>query len=68
MKWTDVIQISESLSEAFPDYCEDDIKIIYFTKLQDMIMNLKGFEDVKSNCNEKILEAIQACWIDEVKK
>ncbi len=68
MKWTDVIQISESLSEAFPDYFEDDIKVIYFAKLQNMIINLKGFDDVKSNCNEKILEVIQGCWIDEVKK
>jgi FeS assembly protein IscX len=62
MKWVDIYQIAESLEEKFPDI---DIVNIKFTDLQKRVMSLQGFADEEKNCNEKVLEAIQAAWLDE---
>jgi FeS assembly protein IscX len=32
----------------------------------EWVMNLEGFEENEDHCGEKILEAIQLAWIDEV--
>ena len=63
MKWTDVQQIAEALYDVHPDI---DPKIIRFTDLHAWVMALDGFSDDPSNSNEKILEAIQQLWIEEV--
>ena len=63
MKWTDVQQIAEALYDVHPDI---DPKIIRFTDLHAWVMALDGFEDAPNNSNEKILEAIQQLWIEEV--
>ncbi len=63
MKWTDVQAISEALFDAHPDV---DPKIIRFTDLHAWVMALDGFSDEPNKSNEKILEAIQLAWIDEV--
>lgn len=63
MKWTDVNDIVIELSEAYPDV---DPKTIRFTDLHAWVMALPNFTDDANRSGEKILEAIQAAWIDEV--
>lgn len=62
MNWTDINSIAISLADNHPDF---DIVNVRFTDLQKMVMQLPGFNDLESRCNEKILEAIQQAWIDE---
>jgi FeS assembly protein IscX len=63
MKWTDVQAIAEALYDAHPDV---DPKVIRFTDLHAWVMALEGFSDEPNNSNEKILEAIQQLWIEEL--
>jgi len=63
MKWTDVQAIAEALYDAHPDV---DPKVIRFTDLHAWVMVLDGFSDEPNNSNEKILEAIQQLWIEEL--
>ena len=62
MKWTDTYEIVDELIENHSDI---DPKKILFTDLRYLVFNIKGFEDDFEKCNERILEAIQATWIDE---
>ncbi|MFC4157833.1 Fe-S cluster assembly protein IscX [Chitinimonas lacunae] len=62
MKWTDSREIAIALSETHPDI---DPKNVRFTDLMKWVLALDGFDDEPGHCGEKILEAIQACWIDE---
>ena len=63
MKWTDINDIAIELSEAHPD--TDPLRI-NFVDLRNWVMALPGFNDDPERCGEKILEAIQQAWIDEV--
>ncbi len=63
MKWTDTQTIAEDLYDKHPDI---DPKTIRFTDLMTWAMGLEGFDDVSDHCGEKILEAIQLAWIEEV--
>ncbi|HBU29149.1 MAG: Fe-S cluster assembly protein IscX [Gammaproteobacteria bacterium] len=63
MKWTDSLDIAIELSEAHP---EIDPRTIRFTDLHRWVMELPDFEDDPEHSGEKILEAIQMAWIDEV--
>ena len=63
MKWTDVNDVAIELSEAHPDV---DPLTVRFTDLRDWVMALDGFDDDPERCGEKILEAIQMAWLDEV--
>ena len=63
MKWTDTLEIAIALSEQHSDV---DPKTIRFTDLHRWVMELPGFSDDPNRSNEKILEAIQMQWIDEV--
>jgi FeS assembly protein IscX len=63
MKWTNVQAIAEALYDSHPDV---DPKVIRFTDLHAWVMALDGFNDEPNKSNEKILEAIQLAWIDEV--
>jgi FeS assembly protein IscX len=63
MKWTDINDIAIELSEAHPE--QDPLKI-NFVDLRNWVMALPGFDDDANRCGEKILEAIQQAWIDEV--
>ena len=60
---TNINDIAIELSEAHPD--TDPLKI-NFVDLRDWVMALPGFSDDPKHCGEKILEAIQQAWIDEV--
>lgn len=62
MKWTDVRDIAIVLSEKHADI---DPKTIRFVDLHNLIVDLEGFNDDHHRGGEKVLEAIQAAWIDE---
>ena len=63
MKWTDSLDIAIELSEAHP---EIDPRTIRFTDLHRWVMELPDFDDNPEHSGEKILEAIQMAWIDEI--
>ncbi len=63
MKWTDVHQIAISLADTHPDV---DPRYVNFVDLRNWIMKLDDFHDNPDHCGEKVLEAIQAAWIEEV--
>lgn len=63
MKWTDVLDIAIELSEAKSDV---DPRYVNFVDLRNWVMELEGFDDDPNRCGEKILEAIQAAWIEEM--
>ena len=62
MKWTDSRDIAIALCEAHP---EIDPLTIRFTDLHQWVCALPGFADEPNRSGEKILEAIQAMWIEE---
>jgi FeS assembly protein IscX len=62
MKWTDIRDIAIALAEKFPDA---DPKSVRFTDLHNWVLALPGFDDDPKRSGEKILEAIQAAWIEE---
>lgn len=62
IKWTDVVDIAIELDETHPDV---DPQYVRFTDLHDWVCELEGFDDDPEHSNEKILEAIQAAWIEE---
>lgn len=63
MKWTDIQQIAIALSEQHTDV---DPQYVRFTDLHRWVSELEGFNDDPARSNEKILEAIQAAWLDEL--
>ncbi len=63
MKWTDVNDIAIELSEAHPDVSPLSVR---FTDLRQWVLDLPEFDDDPGRCGEKILEAIQMAWMDEV--
>jgi len=63
MKWTDTNDIAIALADAHP---EIDPRTIRFTDLHRWVCALDEFDDDPQRSGEKILEAIQAAWIDEV--
>lgn len=62
MKWTDTLEIGIALAEKYPG---TDPRRVRFTDLYQWVLGLEGFDDDPKRCGEKILEAIQAAWIDE---
>ncbi|MCB1703724.1 MAG: Fe-S cluster assembly protein IscX [Halioglobus sp.] len=62
MRWTDVNDIAIELLEAHPDI---DPLSVNFVDLRNWVMALPDFDDDPNRCGEKILEGIQAAWIEE---
>ena len=62
LKWIDSLEVAIALDEAYPDV---DPKFVRFTDLHEWICGLDEFDDDPQHSGEKILEAIQAAWIDE---
>jgi FeS assembly protein IscX len=62
MKWIDVRDIAIALSEKYPD---TDPATLRFVDLHNRVVGLDGFDDDHGHGGEKVLEAIQATWIDE---
>jgi FeS assembly protein IscX len=62
LRWTDVQDIAIELEERHPDVDNVNLR---FTDLHKWVLELPDFADDPNRSNEKILEAIQAAWIDE---
>ena len=62
ISWTDSLEIAILLEEAHPDI---DPITINFVDLRELVMALEDFNESDTHCGEKVLEAIQMCWIDE---
>jgi len=62
MKWTDSREIAIALADGRPGV---DPTRVNFVDLRDWVMALEGFDDDPKRSGEKILEAIQAAWIEE---
>ena len=64
MKWTDVSAIAEALYEKYPDV---DPATVRFVDLHNWVVALEDFSDDRTRGGERVLEAIQAAWIDEAR-
>ena len=62
INWTDSLEIAISLEDTHPDI---DPITINFVELRELVIALEDFQEGDTQCGEKILEAIQMCWIDE---
>ena len=63
MLWTDTQDIVLALMTAHPDVNPQQVR---FTDLHRWVCELPGFSDDPQRSGEKMLEAIQMVWIDEV--
>jgi feS assembly protein iscX len=63
MKWTDIHELVAKLADAYPDV---DPRKVNFVDLMNWVKALPDFDDDPNRCGEKILEALQQAWIDEV--
>ncbi len=62
LKWTDVLDIAIELNDAHPDV---DLRYVNFLTLRNWVVELPEFDDDPQRGGEKVLEAIQAAWIEE---
>jgi FeS assembly protein IscX len=62
LKWIDSLNIAIELDEKHPDV---DPRYLNFVDLRDWVVALDDFDDDPHHSGEKILEAIQAAWIEE---
>jgi FeS assembly protein IscX len=62
LKWVDTLEIAIALDEAHEDV---DPTTINFVDLRNWVLALEEFDDDPDHSGEKILEAIQAAWIEE---
>ncbi len=62
LKWTDILDIAIALDETHPTV---DPLTVRFTDLRDWVLALDEFDDDPEHCGEKLLEGIQAAWIEE---
>ena len=60
--WTDSLEIAILLEDAYPGI---DPITINFVDLRELVKALEDFNEGDTQCGEKVLEAIQMCWIDE---
>ena len=63
MKWTDTLDIAIALADNHPDI---DPRAVNFVHLHRLVCELEGFDDDPKRSGEKILEAIQMAWIEEL--
>lgn len=63
LTWIDSRDIAIELVEQFPD---TDPKTVRFTDLHRWVTELEDFSDDPNRSNEKILEAIILCWMEEM--
>lgn len=62
MKWIDTREIAIALAEEHPGV---DPTRVNFVDLRNWVTALSGFDDDPKRSGEKLLEAIQAAWIEE---
>jgi FeS assembly protein IscX len=65
MKWRDVREIAIELAVRHPEVRPLSVR---FTDLHAWVCALPGFDDRPDQSNEKVLEAIQMAWLDEVEE
>jgi FeS assembly protein IscX len=65
MTWQEPRDIGEKL---FEQYDTLNPLTVRFTDLHKWVLNIEGFEGAADGSNEKILEAIQMAWLDEVEE
>jgi len=63
LKWTDVQEIALQLIDTHPQI---DPRYLNFVDLHRWVLALPAFDDDPERGGEKVLEAIQAAWIEEV--
>ena len=63
LKWTDIHDIAIELADNYPDV---DAQYVNFVDLRKWVLGLEEFSDDPERCGEKILEAIQMAWIEEL--
>jgi feS assembly protein iscX len=63
LDWSDTLEIAIALAEKYPN---EDVQYIRFTDLHRYVCELDGFIGLPEKSNEKILEAIQMAWLDEL--
>ena len=63
MKWIDFTDIGIELAD---NYVNVDPRRINFVTLRAYVLSLPDFDDDPERCGEKILEAIQTAWIEEL--
>lgn len=62
LKWGDVLDIAIELADSRP---EVDPRYVNFVQLHHWVVELPDFADDPKRGGEKVLEAIQAAWIEE---
>ncbi len=62
LKWVDVQEIAIQLAESKEDV---DPRFVNFVNLRSWVVALPEFDDDPQRGGEKVLEAIQAAWIEE---
>ena len=63
LKWSDALDIAMALHENHPDV---DPRYIRYTDLHQWVLDIADFDDLPERSGEKLLEAIQMAWIEEV--
>jgi FeS assembly protein IscX len=63
MRWNDVREIAIALAERHPGVKPLSVR---FTDLHRWVQELPGFADEPGRSNEKVLEAIQMAWLEEI--
>ncbi len=63
MRWRDVREIAIALAERHAGVAPLSVR---FTDLHRWVCELPGFADDPQASSEKVLEAIQMAWLDEV--
>ena len=63
LQWTDSLDIALALIDEHPDV---DPMQLHFPELMQWVIALDEFDDDPKRCGERILEAIQQAWIDEL--
>ena len=63
MKWIDTREIAMALADAHPDV---DPTKVNFVDLYNWVLALEEFDDDPKRAGERVLEAIQSAWIEDV--
>ena len=63
LRWIDSLDIALDLMELHPDV---DPTKLHFPQLMQWIIALENFDDDPAHCGERVLEAVQLAWMDEV--
>ena len=63
LRWSDTYDLAIALADSKPDV---DPLSVNFVDLRKWILALPEFDDDPDRCGEKILEAIQMAWIEEL--